>query len=60
MKNRWIDLKNRQDNVSHVSVETICAALGDNISTESQELFVAPVASRKFGLRSRRRMEKEL
>ena len=60
MKNRWIDLKNRQDNVSHVSVETIGAALGDNISTESQELFVAPVASREFGLRSRRSMEKEL
>ena len=60
MKNRWTELKSRQDNVSHVSVETIGAALADNISTESQELFVAPVASREFGLRSRRSMEKEL
>ena len=44
----------------NLSVETIGADLADAVSNESQELFVAPVPNRSFGLRSRRSMEKEL
>ena len=44
----------------NLSIETIGADLDDANSNESQELFVAPVSNRGFGLRSRRNMEKEL